>query len=442
MVSEDCLTVNVWAPQGATNLPVVVWLHGGAFRTGATRMPLMDGSALARRGVVVVTVNYRLGALGLLVHPEFQDPLDGSTANWQLLDMAAALRWVHDNVARFGGDPNGICLAGQSGGAMSTAILAQNPAYRGYIQKAVLLSPPSVTPPTCMTRADSIAYTELLASRLGTSVRGLRDVPAQTLHNTEIALNAETLPASFTSGKFIKLGPLVDGITYLDDWARLPWPADLPAYIDYTLDEGAFWFNLIDPVTGKALTPNPPSTPQALAGAVTGAVGSPAIAANVIDAYTRAAAADGRSTAPADVWVDLYGDLLLRNYGTRYAGTIAKAGAQVRYGTYMHALMPPGRGVPHCADLPLVFGTYGLDYYKNKVGAGPAEAQLSDRMMGALASFVRDAQPMLAPGQPWPLYQPGTNTAVRWGEGASGGVVVGAVPKLAELAVWDALFER
>ncbi|HMA06281.1 MAG TPA: carboxylesterase family protein, partial [Ramlibacter sp.] len=203
VLSEDCLTVNVWAPQGEDNLPVVVWLHGGAFRTGATRMPLMDGSALAKRGMVVVTVNYRLGALGLLVHPEFQDPLNGGSANWQLQDMGAALGWVHDNIAGFGGDPDRICLTGQSGGAMSVAILAQNPSYRGFIQKAVMLSPPSVMPPTSMTRADSIAYTELLARRLGTSVRGLRNVRAQNLHNTEIDLNAETLPANFTSGKFI-----------------------------------------------------------------------------------------------------------------------------------------------------------------------------------------------------------------------------------------------
>jgi para-nitrobenzyl esterase len=313
--SEDCLTVNVWAPAGARGLPVVVWLHGGAFRTGATRMPLMNGSAIAQRGVVVVTVNYRLGALGLLVHPSFADPLNGSTANWQLMDMGAALRWVHGNIAAFGGDPQRICLMGQSGGAMSAALLAQNPAYRPLIQKAVLLSPPSVVAPTSMNQPDSVAYTELLASRLGTTPVGLRNVPAQTLHNTELALNAEALPASFTTGKVIKLAPLADGITCLGDWARLPWPADLPVVIDYTMDEGAFWYNLIDPATTRPLTPPAPSTLAALTGAVTALVGgSSSTAANVINTYTQAAASDGRSTAPADLWVDLYGDRLLRNF--------------------------------------------------------------------------------------------------------------------------------
>jgi para-nitrobenzyl esterase len=441
VTSEDCLTVNVWAPRGASGLPVVVWLHGGAFRTGATRMPLMNGAALAQRGVVVVTVNYRLGALGLLVHPEFQDPQNGSSANWQLQDMGAALRWVHDNIAAFGGDANRICLMGQSGGAMSAALLAQNHAYRRYIHKAVLLSPPSVTAPASMSQADSVAYTELLASRLATTPRGLRGIPAQTLHNAELTLNAETLPARFTTGKVIKLAPLVDGITCLGDWARLPWPSDLPVVINYTLDEGAFWYGLIDPAGPRVLTPPAPPTAAALAAAVTGLVGgSAATAAAAIDTYARAAASDGRSTAPADLWIDMYGDRLLRNYGTRFAATIATAGAPVRFGTYMHALPAPGRGVPHCAELPLLFGTQGLDYYKDKVGAGPAESQLSDRMMGALVSFARDSQPMLAAGQPWPLYRPGTDSSVRWGEGTSGGAVIAAVPKLQQLGVWDAMF--
>jgi para-nitrobenzyl esterase len=438
--SEDCLTVNVWAPAGESGLPVVVWLHGGAFRTGATRMPLMDGSAIAQRGVVVVTVNYRLGALGLLAHPSFQDPLDGSTANWQLLDMGAALRWVHDNITAFGGDPGRICLMGQSGGAMSAAILAQNPVYRPLIQKVVLLSPPSVVAPASMSASDSIAYTELLASRLGTTPAGLRSVPAQQLHDTERALNAETLPAGFTTGKVIKLAPLVDGLTCLGDWVRRPWPVDLPVYIDYTLDEGAFWYDLIDPATSSPLTPPAPPTMPALTAAVTALVGGSSSAADtVIETYTQAATSEGRSTAPADLWVDIYGDRLLRNYGVRYADTIARAGAPVRFGTYMHALLPPGVGVPHCADLPLQFGTFRLDYYKDKVGAGAAEAQLSDLMMGALVSFARDAQPAVAAGQPWPLYQPGTDTVVRWGEGTSGQLAVGPMPKLTQLGVWDEL---
>lgn len=400
----------------------------------------MNGRALAERGVVLVTVNYRLGALGLLAHPDFADPDNGSWANWQLQDMGAALHWVQQNIAAFGGDPAQVCLMGQSGGAMSSAIMAQHPAYRSCFQKAVLLSPPSVTSPVSMTPVDAAAYTELVASRLATTPRGLREVPAQTLHEAELALNLQPLPASFKSGNGFKLAPLIDGTTYLADWTRTAWPTDLPVLITYTLDEGAFFWNLVDPATNIRLTPPLPTTREALTAAVLPQVGgSPEAAATVIDVYAQAAVAEGRSSEPADLWLDIFGDRLLRNYGTRYAATIAQTGAQVRYVTYMHQVKAPGRGVPHCADLPMLFGTFGLDYYRDKVGAGSEEARLSHDMISALVSFARDPIPTLAAGQAWPLYQPGTATTVRWGEGESGNATIGPIPKLAQLTVWDTI---
>ena len=135
--SEDCLTVNVWAPANATGAPVMVWLHGGAWRTGATSMPLMNGQALAALGVVVVTVNFRLSALGGLSHPDLVDADTGSVANWQLQDQMAALQWVHENAAAFGGDPNNICLIGQSAGGTNAAVIAQNPAYQKLLRRSV-----------------------------------------------------------------------------------------------------------------------------------------------------------------------------------------------------------------------------------------------------------------------------------------------------------------
>ena len=437
--SEDCLTLNVWTPRHhGTQLPVIVWLHGGAFRTGATRMPLMNGRAMAERGVVVVTVNYRLGALGLLAHPDFTDPDTGSWANWQLQDMGAALHWVQQNIAAFGGDPAQVCLIGQSGGAMSTAIFAQHPAYRSTFQKAVLISPPAVPPPASMTPADAAAYTELLASSLATTPPGLRDVPAETLHAAELAQNLQPLPAHFASGLGFKLAPLVDGISYRSDWTRSPWPNDIPVIITYTLDEGAFFLDLRDPTTSALLTPPLLATEAALAAAILPQVGgSPEAAAAVIDVYTRTARVEGRSPAPADLWVDIFGDRLLRNYGTRYAATTARAGVHVRYATYMHQVKAPGRGVPHCADVPMVFGTFGLDYYRAKVGAGLEEAKLSHDIISALVSFARDPSPIIAGGEAWPLYQPGTATTLRWGEGDSANTVIGPIPKLAQLAVWD-----
>jgi para-nitrobenzyl esterase len=438
--SEDCLTLNIWSPRQEGRLPVIVWLHGGGFRTGATRMPLMDGRALARHQAVVVTVNYRLGALGLLSHPDFADPANGSFANWQMQDMAAALKWVRENIAAFGGDPQNVCVVGQSGGAMHTALLAQNPAYRNLFDKAVLLSAPTLTPPGSMSLQDAAAYTELLAAKLGTTPLGLRDVSAKALHDTELALNAAPLPASFGTGRSFKLAPLIDDKTYLGDWTRRDWPADMPVLISYTLDEGAFWWDLYDPASKGLLTPPPPSTVAALNAATAAQLGGATDkAAAVIDAYTAAAQVEGRSTAPAMLWSDIFGDQLLRNFGTRYAERLAGAGVSVRLATYMHAVQTPGRGVPHCADVPVLFGTHTLDYYRDKIGHGPQELQLFEEMAGALVSFAREMQPMLVSGTAWPVYRPGAPTCVRWGENGTGTAVIGVVPKLDQLRIWDSV---
>ena len=441
---EDCLSLNVWSPgDGRERLPVIVWLHGGGFRTGATRMPLMDGAGLARRGVVVVSVNYRLGALGLLSHPDLTDPANGTSANWQMQDMAAALAWVQANIAAFGGDPAQVCVVGQSGGAMHTALLAQNPAYRSTFQKAVLLSPPALVAPAAMTMTDAARYTELGAQRLGTTPLGLRNVAAADLHQAELAQNALALPAGFTSGRSFKLSPLVDGRVVLGDWSRSDWPSHLPVVIQYTLDEGAFWFDLYDPLAGKVVTPTPPGSDAALAGGVAGLLGAqgvnPGAAAGIIAAYRAAALADGRSTDPGVLWTDIWGDQLLRNFGTRYAARLAAAGVPVRLATYMHAVNAPGRGVPHCADVPMLFGTYALDFYRDKVGTGAAEQQLSDQFAATVVSFARDAEPKLASGAAWPVYRPGTATSLRWGADGQGTGVLGDVPKLTQMQVWDSV---
>jgi para-nitrobenzyl esterase len=304
-----------------------------------------------------------------------------------------------------------------------------------------MLSPPSLTPPVSMTPDDAAAYAELLADRLGTTPVGLRDVPAQTLHDAELALNAAPLPAGFTSGFGFKIAPVIDGQFYRADWTRSAWPADLPLAIVYTLDEGAFFMDLYDPITQQRLSPPLPPNGSALTAAVQSQVGgSAATAATVIDAYAQAAAAEGRSTSPGDLWIDIFGDRLLRNFGTRYARQLAQAGLNVRYGTYMHAVKPPGRGVPHCAELPVLFGTYGLDYYRDKVGAGAAEAQLSSEIAAAVTSFARDANDVrFASGLAWPVLQPDGAASARLGPGERGSVAIGTIPKLQQLAVWDSV---
>lgn len=156
-VSEDCLTLNLWVPPapaassapalpGAVTapakppkpLPVLVWVHGGAFINGGATVPVYDGEHLAAKGVIVVTVNYRLGVYGFLSHPALRkENPDNASGNYGLLDQVAALRWVHDNIAAFGGDPQRVTLAGQSAGAAAVHHLIASPLAKGLFQQAI-----------------------------------------------------------------------------------------------------------------------------------------------------------------------------------------------------------------------------------------------------------------------------------------------------------------
>jgi para-nitrobenzyl esterase len=138
--SEDCLTLNVWSPAatGDGKLPVMVWIHGGGLMNGSGSLPQYAGDQLAARGVVVVTINYRLGVLGFLVHPELKrESRHGGSGNYGLLDQIAALKWVNRNIAAFGGDPNRVTIFGQSSGSFSASILASSPLANGLFRRAI-----------------------------------------------------------------------------------------------------------------------------------------------------------------------------------------------------------------------------------------------------------------------------------------------------------------
>ena len=142
--SEDCLTLNVFAAVGATTpakLPVMVWIHGGGLVNGSGTAELYDGSALARQGVVVVTINYRLGRFGYFAHPALTAEANGEpVANYGLMDQIAALEWVKRNVAAFGGDARNVTIFGESAGGVSVNRLMMIPAVRGLFQKAIVES--------------------------------------------------------------------------------------------------------------------------------------------------------------------------------------------------------------------------------------------------------------------------------------------------------------
>ena len=182
--SEDCLTLNVFAPVGATTpakLPVMVWIHGGGLVNGSGTAELYDGSALARQGVVVVTINYRLGRFGYFAHSALTaEAKGGLVANYGLMDQIAALEWVKRNVAAFGGDARNVTIFGESAGGVSVNRLMMIPAVRGLFQKAIVESGAGRETDRSLTEAEAAGAA--FATGLGaTDAAALRAIPADAI---------------------------------------------------------------------------------------------------------------------------------------------------------------------------------------------------------------------------------------------------------------------
>ena len=170
-MSEDCLSLNIWTPTNAHGAPVLVWIYGGAFLTGWSGQAIYDGANLAARGVVVVSINYRLGVLGWLAYPELsaESPLKIS-GNYGLLDQIEALRWIKRNISAFGGDPSNVTIAGESAGGLSVVYLMTSPAARGLFAKAIAQSAYTISTPELRQQKFGLPSAESLGSQFAAKV--------------------------------------------------------------------------------------------------------------------------------------------------------------------------------------------------------------------------------------------------------------------------------
>lgn len=203
-VSEDCLTLNVWAPartpQGG--LPVMVWVYGGGFVGGSASLPLYDGEALARKGVVLVSLNYRTGVFGFLAHRALAaESPQHSAANYGILDVIQALRWIKQNIGAFGGDPNRVTVFAKSAGASVLDMVLISPVSDGLLQGAILESPGAMRP------LSSLENAETIADVAGPDLAALRAMPAAEA----LALNGKTVPQVRRLTSPRALGPIRDG---------------------------------------------------------------------------------------------------------------------------------------------------------------------------------------------------------------------------------------
>lgn len=198
--SEDCLFLNIWAPKAAKNAPVLVYIHGGAFDHGYSYEKPFDGTEYCKKGVIVVTIGYRLHALGFLALPELQEEI-GHTGNYALYDQMTALSWIQDNIRAFGGDPNCVTLSGQSAGAMCTQLLSVSPLTDGLFHRVIMFSGGGVSNPSRHTKnlEHQFALGKQFMERLGVStLEELRKVDNRSLYMAfrEIS-NEQEKPISF-----------------------------------------------------------------------------------------------------------------------------------------------------------------------------------------------------------------------------------------------------
>jgi para-nitrobenzyl esterase len=223
-ISEDCLFLNVWAPLKKVALrPVLVWIHGGGFNSGSGAIPIYDGAALAARGAVVVTINYRVGVFGFLAHPDLTREAGGAPpANFGLMDVVAALRWVQANIAAFGGDPAAVTIAGQSAGAMAVQELVSAPMAKGLFQRAIGESGlPRALSSLDRAEAQGTAFAQ---GKGAASIAALRALPAEALQPSHGANAVRFVPVA--DGRLLPTGP----------WRAA---SDVPMLVGFNNDEGS-----------------------------------------------------------------------------------------------------------------------------------------------------------------------------------------------------------
>jgi para-nitrobenzyl esterase len=498
--AEDCLYLNVWTP-GADRRrrPVLVWIHGGAFVLGAGSQMLYDGSSLARRGdVVVVTINYRLGAFGFLrLRDRFGQGLP-ATGNEGLLDQVAALEWVRDEIEAFGGDPGNVTIFGESAGAMSCATLLGVPRALHLFHRAILQSGAAnfVWP-----RDVAARLTDHLLDRLGvSSPEALRAAAPERILAAQRRLFMDLLlgehhvlgglsPAGQRMATVLFLGlsaarrrfgrvarPLARGLLGLlkeRDRRRGAEPSPAMASLRPLRTQGLAFQPVVD---GEVLPRSPlaavgegaargvplllgtnldeaklfaPLDPEAAtldeAGLVarceetlTGKRGGGA-AGRLVEVYRAARAARGESVDPGELWFAIESDRTMRHPAMRLAAL--HAAHQPETYAYLFSWPSPAMGglfgSCHALDLPFVFGTLEHPLLRPFTGKGPEARTLATQIQDAWVAFARTGRPEHAGLADWPAYDVAQRRTMILDRRCR----VESAPREAERAFWESLEE-
>ena len=440
--SEDCLSLNIWTASGAADdrRPVMVWFHLGAFQFGGASVPLYDGEQLARAGVVVVTVNHRLGRLGFLAHPELSaESPHHASGNYGIHDLIQALRWLAENVAAFGGDPDRVTIFGLSAGSMSVSLLMASPLARGLFHRAIGQSGASLGPvaASCgitdsMQDLDRAEQTgRALAKGLGVrTLEELRRLPAETVMAAAVPTGDDrwtfdAVDAPFSRGALDSSFPIVDG-HLLPESAHAIFrdgrQAPVPLLTGSVAGEGSGMPYMADAerFVADSREEYGEHAPAFLALFP---------AADDEQARVSSAAANGDRVFVWQNWT------WARLHGVR-------AGPPTYYYHFSHAPpLPPdadiaerSRGAFHGAEIPYVFRHLAARDWPWT----PYDHELSEAISAYWTRFAADGDPNGPDAEPWPRFEAGAPVAMHFGDE----VRCGPVPRTEQLAFWDAYYAR
>jgi para-nitrobenzyl esterase len=395
-MSEDCLVLNVWtpAPGAGGKRPVMFWCHGGAFIAGSGSSPWYDGSNLSRKGgVVVVTINHRLGAFGYLHLEDLGGDDFASAGNVGMLDIIAALEWVRDNIAEFGGDPSNVTIFGESGGGAKVSVLMAMPAAHRLFHKAIIQSGPAVE---MASREDASETARQLLGELGiepAQAAKLREIPAEQIVKAQAAVLKRVGMMSFANRRRMGFNPVVDGHNLPRgpfEPTAPPLSAGVPLMIGTNKDEMTLFFGL-----APWLRNLDEATMRERARMM---IGERADA--IVDAYRRARADE----APRDILLAIATDQAMRMPSLVTADRkVAQRGAPVF--VYLFTFETNALGgilkSPHALEIPFVFDTVDTSPL---AGDSPTRHTLADKMSRAWLAFARTGNPNHGGLPEWPSY--------------------------------------